>query len=188
MPIKVPKEPYMQACETCGEEFRVLPCDVRKNLKNGHNPPRFCSVICRGQGYKNEGNPKWRGGRQIQASGYIYIHAPDHPYATKHGTVMEHRLVMEAKLGRYLDPEEVVHHINHVRDDNRIKNLELSPSQGEHRRLHGYYEERRCATCGAPVTRSRAQRNRWSRSFCSRKCAAAGASAANAAAAKRRPK
>jgi HNH endonuclease len=50
---------------------------------------------------------------------------PGHPRAGKGAYVFEHILVMEQLLGRYLLPDETVHHLNGVRDDNRPENLEL---------------------------------------------------------------
>lgn len=56
---------------------------------------------------------------------YITVYVPDHPAATKQGTVLQHRLVMEEMLGRYLERHENVHHKNGDRADNRPENLEI---------------------------------------------------------------
>ena len=89
---------------------------------------------------RGENNPNWKGGRcrsGPSGRGYFYILHPDHPFATRSGYVAEHRLVVEAHLGRTLLPTEVVHHINGDIEDNHIENLMLFSSQGKHRNNHG---------------------------------------------------
>lgn len=75
---------------------------------------------------KGPEHPKWKGGRTKASNGYIWRYAPNHPNRTKQNRVLEHRLVMEQSIGRFLKPDEVVHHINSKRDDNRIENLMLT--------------------------------------------------------------
>lgn len=75
---------------------------------------------------------KWKGGRHENNNGYILVMKPGHPHADRHGYVLEHRLVMEARLGHCLLPSEVVHHINGIKTDNRIENLHRYSSGGDH--------------------------------------------------------
>lgn len=85
---------------------------------------------------KGEKHHKWAGGRYVRA-GYVVVLRREHPNADGHGYFAEHRLIVEQAIGRYLTREEVVHHINGNKSDNRIENLLLLPDTAAHRRLHG---------------------------------------------------
>lgn len=78
---------------------------------------------------------KWKGGIRRRSDGYIEQYFPNHEFATVNKTVLQHRLIMERYLGRSLVKDEVVHHKNGIKDDNRIENLELFPSSGDHLRF-----------------------------------------------------
>lgn len=78
----------------------------------------------------------WQGGSFIMSRGYVMEYAPDHPDAPKgKGYVLQHRLVMERQLGRYLTDSEVVHHRNEDKQDNRPENLEIL-TRSKHMKLH----------------------------------------------------
>lgn len=85
---------------------------------------------------KGRKSSNWKGGRQKRLDGYVTIHQPTHPFCIRNSYVYEHRLVMEKHLGRYLKPEEVVHHINGMPDDNRLENLQLFKNNSEHMKFH----------------------------------------------------
>lgn len=65
---------------------------------------------------------RWKGGRILNGDGYQLVRVGD-PGSRRY--VLEHRHVMEQKLGRPLLAAENVHHINGNKLDNRVENLEL---------------------------------------------------------------
>lgn len=72
---------------------------------------------------------------------YKKRYMPNHPYAMSCGCVYEHRLIMEKEIGRYLLPEEQVHHKDEDPSNNDIVNLILCSSQKEHSQEHAYDDE-----------------------------------------------
>lgn len=78
---------------------------------------------------------RFGGHTKRRTDGYVAVYVPDHVSANKEGYVMEHILVMEAHIGRHLSSDEVVHHINRNRSDNRLENLRLM-NKREHARMH----------------------------------------------------
>lgn len=132
-------------CTICKKEFYVIPARIKRSKH------LYCSLPCKHKGDKfripwNKGmaNPSmngdknyfWKGGKYTESRGYVLIYSYDHPHKNINNYVYEHHLVMEKHLGRYLSPEERVHHINFNKSDNRIKNLKLFPSESKHQQHH----------------------------------------------------
>jgi len=114
-------------------KFRKGHISWLKNTKGIVKPNSGCFKKGQNAGINS---PFWKGGKYKHSEGYIYIYKPEHPFANKKGKVFEHRLIVEKKLGRYLKSEEIVHHINRVRNDNRPKNLQLFPNKRSHVIFH----------------------------------------------------
>lgn len=89
----------------------------------------------------------WKGGRVPLGAGYVGVRLerddPLREMAHSGGYVLEHRLVVARSLGRPLRQGETVHHINGIKDDNRLENLQLR------NRDHGSGKVSRCADCGS---------------------------------------
>lgn len=89
-------------------------------------------------------NPNWKGGKIRDSNGYILIYAHNHPFCNNKGYVKRSRLVMEKIIGRYLTPEEVVHHrgikypISSIenKQDDRPENLQLFTNNKKHIKFH----------------------------------------------------
>ena len=96
--------------------------------------------------YAMEQFPFWKGGKTHDGK-YVLVRSAGHPRAKFNGKyVAEHVLVMEKHIGRYLFPNEVVHHINENKKDNRIENLQLM-TRSEHMKTHKPKMRGKIAVC-----------------------------------------
>lgn len=87
------------------------------------------------KGRRKRNDYQFGGHEKTRSDGYIKVYVPDHPNCTADGYVMKHILVVEQSIGRYLKPNECVHHINHIRNDNRLENL-LLMTKHDHMSMH----------------------------------------------------
>lgn len=116
-----------------------------------------------------EKSASWKGGRTISTQGYVCINMPQHP-KSNHNYVLEHRLVMEKHLGRFLEKGEVVHHIDKDKLNNRIENLRLTTASS-HAHEHSLSRSvnkihATCLVCNKEISYYPSKPKK----FCSHKC------------------
>ena len=91
--------------------------------KSGYWQCKNCTVTKR-----NISKAKPFGSTRINSKGYVL-------QKTENGWIQQHIFVMQNHIGRTLNKDEVVHHINEDKTDNNINNLQLM-THVEHTKLH----------------------------------------------------
>ena len=133
-------------CDECGKEHKRRLDSVEHSRKRRGKNVDVCLQCSSLPQYKNScfGSRchNWRGGRYTHAQGYeMLLTYPQKVGAARYEFV--HVLNMQEKLGRQLDEEESIHHIDCDKKNNSIKNLFLCENERQHQRCHASLQ-----TCG----------------------------------------
>lgn len=95
----------------------------KKAYKLGLRKDKRIEFINRSNARKGEKSSNWKGGTRKTTKGYRQILMPKHKRADKSGYVMEHIVVFEKETGINIPENCCIHHLNGIKDDNRIENL-----------------------------------------------------------------
>ena len=121
--------------------FKIMFCAEckKETLKNKRNMITsnlsFCSSECLSKFRKKPDG--WKKNKRGKDGDHVMIKQSNHPYADKWGFIPEHRFVIEKKIERFLLPEEQVHHINLIKNDNDPENLIIFKNASSHFLSHG---------------------------------------------------
>lgn len=139
----------------CGQKTPIAK-RTRHDLGHIRNTPTKYMRGHNGHDFKGPNSPVWKGGIVKHSSGYLMVKMLGHPRANQEGYIWQHTLVAEKILGKFLPPKAVVHHVNGIKDDNRLANLVICENEPYHQMLHrrkraleacGHADWRKCHHC-----------------------------------------
>lgn len=120
----MPRVKEKRKCANCGSEF---------NRHNGNTKAKYCSRLCACRVRNTESHQTKAGiaggiatGKKKFKTGVGYV---------KINGRHEHRLEVEKAIGRRLTSDEIVHHIDSNKKNNKIENLVIL-TRNEHARIH----------------------------------------------------
>lgn len=140
---------YHLSCDNCNKKYQKT-SDNFSYKRASNNYKHFCNECGNAQGFagkvgsiscKNK-QIKLLGNKIIDSCGYILLYVgPDYKYSNTYGgRIREHIYIIQEKLGRQLDKNEVIHHIDGDKTNNNLNNLDLCTIQ-EHNNCHAKSEK-----------------------------------------------
>lgn len=128
------------------ELYKLLPGKTplaiyKKAYSLGLKKDKKINFLNRSNARKGEKGSKWNGGISHTRKGYKLILKPEHPRADSRGYVLEHIYVFEKETGIQIPKGCCIHHINGIKDDNRISNLCMM-THSAHTTMHNLKENR----------------------------------------------
>jgi hypothetical protein len=145
-------------CNDCGKKTQTTYHNYingqKRNGNTGKTNCRRCASIksgkkrigkpCWNKGIKLPDNKKgkyhssWRGGKYIDAHGYVMVHCPSGKNRKSKWAdyKKEHVLVIEKSIDRKLEDKELIHHIDGDKQNNFLHNLALLSCHKEHKDAH----------------------------------------------------
>ena len=95
----------------------------KKAYKLGFRKNKEIEFKNRSEAKAGKNSYNWNGGKSTSAHGYVLIKCSLHPRADSKGYVLEHILVWEHETGITVEKGLCIHHLNGIKNDNRIENL-----------------------------------------------------------------
>jgi hypothetical protein len=133
----------LRICDICGDTRLVSKHSVYISHRQRHRTQDLCGSCGTREFYKSnpiptgKDSPRWKGGIN---NGYQLIYWRDETTGEPHKD-REHRIIIQNAMDRKLYPEEIVHHIDLDKLNNRIENLYLCQDEQYHQHVHHSLEE-----------------------------------------------